>query len=1124
VVIAGAKAVPREARPTNTIVRNAGMLGTLGTFKTLPPVPPQYLLQRSRLESQLDAALTRRLTSVVADAGFGKSTLVGRWAARLNSSWYTVTPGDGVVTTFGRGVVDVLKLRVPDLSREISAVLDGPRGPDTDFDTSAYGQSVGAALCDALFHRLSSDLVLVLDDVHELDSASPSIKVIEALCRQAPSTFHLVLVSRSEPPFPVERLKGQGQVLEIAGSELAFTVEETEALLATTLPDGSHLAVELHGATGGWPAALRLTLEALKPLPPCEWRNMVGSVAAPGGPLYAYLAQEVFEREESAIRRLICLMAHVDRFNADLCETLGIPRAAETIAVLSRRGLFIEPETGRNGWYSLNPLLRDFVRRYIGMGDGELDGIHRSAANWFETNGYFSEAVRSLLAIPEHHRVVQLLHERGDSMLLAGCAEDVVRTVRQLPAELHDSKIDLIAAQALQVVGDWQGALHSFERAVSRARMIDPGVAWRMGLIHYLRGDFDQAVEVFRRAHVTGRNVRDDALLLAWNATVSWARGDVDACREQAARAFKAAATSNDDQALAAAHTALAMVAALEGDRSANDEHYLRALKYAERAGDVLQIIRIRTNRGSHHMEEGSYEDALTELEIAIGLADLAGFAGYRGVCLTNRGETRFHLGQLEEAISDLENARALYRRMESRTVCYALSRLGTVYRERGDRALARAAYEEAIALAEPTQDLQGLVPALAGLARLLVIEDPEEARQLAERALSYGKTMDYVAALLAAGWVALQTGDAETAAKRAAEADSVGRVRRDRAGLAEALELKALCATDPDALLNILDEAAAIWREIRSPIGAARVDLERARVLSEAEARPLAERVKAKMQQLGARRYVVAATDLLRGFDRKSLFPVSIRTLGGFAIVREGTPLPSSAWQSKKARDLLKMLLARRGHPTPREALMEALWPEGDVGVLANRLSVALATVRSVLDPNKRFDPGHFIVTDNESVGLRIENLQVDVESFLKQVNRGFRLKRADRITEAVKELAGAEAAYTGDFLEEDVYEDWAAPLREEARAAYLDTARTLAQEAKSLGDLQSAQRFVLRILEHDVYDEDAHLERVSTLVAARRHGEARRAYRIYCARMDEIDVEAAPFPTARPTSAVNG
>jgi DNA-binding SARP family transcriptional activator len=61
---------------------------------------------------------------------------------------------------------------------------------------------------------------------------------------------------------------------------------------------------------------------------------------------------------------------------------------------------------------------------------------------------------------------------------------------------------------------------------------------------------------------------------------------------------------------------------------------------------------------------------------------------------------------------------------------------------------------------------------------------------------------------------------------------------------------------------------------------------------------------------------------------------------------------------------------------------------------------------------------------------------------------------------------------------------------------------------------DTDAATRYHLRILERDRYDEPAHLGLVTTLVAAGRHGEARRCFRVYCARMDEIDVESAPFP----------
>jgi DNA-binding SARP family transcriptional activator len=229
--------------------------------------------------------------------------------------------------------------------------------------------------------------------------------------------------------------------------------------------------------------------------------------------------------------------------------------------------------------------------------------------------------------------------------------------------------------------------------------------------------------------------------------------------------------------------------------------------------------------------------------------------------------------------------------------------------------------------------------------------------------------------------------------------------------------------------------------------------------------------------------------------------------------VLLSGEPVPLGAWQSRKARDLLKILVARRGRPTPREALMEALWPGQSPGPLGNRLSVLLSTVRGVLDPGKRRDQDHFVGADKNAVWLDEANLSVDVEEFLRTADEALRLHRAGG-SDAVGRLAAAEADYTGDFLEEDAYEDWALAMREEARATYIAIARALADTAAARGDVDATTRYSLRVLERDPYDEPAHLGLVAALERAGRHGEARRRFRAYCARMDEIGVESAPFP----------
>jgi DNA-binding SARP family transcriptional activator len=243
----------------------------------------------------------------------------------------------------------------------------------------------------------------------------------------------------------------------------------------------------------------------------------------------------------------------------------------------------------------------------------------------------------------------------------------------------------------------------------------------------------------------------------------------------------------------------------------------------------------------------------------------------------------------------------------------------------------------------------------------------------------------------------------------------------------------------------------------------------------------------------------------------------VSVRCLGAFRVFRDGEPVPVNAWQSKKARTLLKILLARRGRSTTREFLMDALWPEEDPDKLANRLSVALATVRSVLDPAKRHPPDYFLAGGKDAVRLNLAHLPVDVEAFISLAEQGLALDRQRRTLQAEGLLRQAEASYGGDFLEEDPYEDWAVDLREEAHSTYVSVAKTLARLAETVGDHDSAARYYLRILEKDSWDERAHLGLVKVLERAGRHGEARRRYRTYVQRMEEIDVPATAFPAAQ-------
>ena len=103
--------------------------------------------------------------------------------------------------------------------------------------------------------------------------------------------------------------------------------------------------------------------------------------------------------------------------------------------------------------------------------------------------------------------------------------------------------------------------------------------------------------------------------------------------------------------------------------------------------------------------------------------------------------------------------------------------------------------------------------------------------------------------------------------------------------------------------------------------------------------------------------------------------------------------------------------------------------------------------------------------------------------------------------------------ARYTGEVFAHEPYAAWAVGLREETRTAYLRALRALAQAHRAAGDHDRALAHLARLLDHDPYDEPTHEWLVRTLVAAGRHGEARRAFNRYADAMREIDV---PTPDA--------
>ncbi|MEO7196832.1 MAG: BTAD domain-containing putative transcriptional regulator [Pseudonocardiaceae bacterium] len=1067
-----------------------------------PAGPAEELVERPSVDELLDRAAKRRICVVIGAAGWGKTTAVAAWSRNRSTAWLRYEPpreGEDDGARLLAAMVGVLRAHVS---------APAPMRDMTAADTDRVGSPV-VAVCAWLRSVLTKELVLVLDDLHGLQPDSDAADIVESLCQRAPERLHLVLISRRELPFSLQRLRGRGLVTEIHAPDLAFDVADVEALLRKTVgkdPPGLSRRVWEH--TGGWAAAVHCAVEMLRVVGADQRLTAVGQLAHPGQRFHSYLAEEVIGATPEWVHQLLRTLAIFGevRSPTELSGGINVHDTTALLAELSRQGLV--RRTGRGtSWMLMRPLWSYFEHE-AALSSSERKALHVTAANECIGRGAPADALRHLLAAGDHAACASLLIEHGGAMVARGQLEDVLRAA-ELPAEyLDDPRIQQVLGQAQQVRGQWALALRHFQHAGYDRAELAPALSWRVGLIAFTQGEFAEVQALTRRTRLDREDSLDETGVLALSASAHRMTGDIAGLRRMAGRAYAAARRCDEPRAWSLAHHVYALLAAAEGDQRQADAHFIDALRNAKASDDLIQLTWIRAYQAFHHCEAGAPRHALADAQIVLSLSERCENPFIIAHALTTRGRARGRLGMLEEAAADFATAIDLFQRIRSRFLAWPLCGVGDLHRTRGQLVRARAAYEEALTLAEPCHDVFGLSSALIGLARIAAADDPQRAREHADRAVGLDEGLRTVSALLTCGWVELMDGDRQSASADADRAALAARGRRDNPGLAEAITLGVLASTDPTVDTTPLREAIDIWRETGCR-------------LEEAETRVVAAHLGAHIPRLDD----YDADQILRdhgvdiesrrvagplGVLAQSAPVMSIQTLGVFRVIRDGVPVPNIAWKSKKSRDLLKILVTRR-RAIPRDQLMELLWPGVAPAVAGNRLSVLLSTVRDVLQPQP-VGEGPLVTTDG-AVSLNRAQVSVDLEDFL---TRAITALDADRAKEpdVTARLAAAVTAHTGDFLEEDPYHEWAGALAEEVRATHIALLRALTARLREAGDIDAVVRYTLRLLEQDHYDEEAHLTLIRTLLDARRLGQARRYYHIYVRRMKEIDVSPSPLP----------
>jgi len=218
------------------------------------------------------------------------------------------------------------------------------------------------------------------------------------------------------------------------------------------------------------------------------------------------------------------------------------------------------------------------------------------------------------------------------------------------------------------------------------------------------------------------------------------------------------------------------------------------------------------------------------------------------------------------------------------------------------------------------------------------------------------------------------------------------------------------------------------------------------------------------------------------------------------------------------KALAILKYLLSHLQRPVSQDYLMDWLWPESDPRRARWSLNSAVHALRKLLKDELPTAPSSKYVLFDKGYYRFDPSVQLwtDTEEFRTLYERGRRLERTRRIPEAVAEYEEAIELYRGDYLIEDLYEDWTMVEREWFTDAYMDMLERLADYYKGTQRYQDSIRTCYRLLEKDYYHEESHRLLMECQARLGLRGRALRQYRLL-EGMLKRDWETAPQPETR-------
>jgi LuxR family maltose regulon positive regulatory protein len=398
------------------------------------------VVARPRLVEALNEALDCKLILISAPAGFGKTTLLKEWIARHHWSiaWVSLDPGDNDPVRFWIYVVAALQNVLGDIGAEVYAALQTPQPPPLEYlltdlindlseGTTTRGTTGASQRCYAL----------VLDDYHLITDRQVH-NTLTFFLDHLPPQLHLILSSRTDPPWQLASYRASRQMAELRAQDLRFTSQEAAAFLNDVMQLNISLedvaALEIH--TEGWIVGLHMAALSMRTRQ--DKSPFIKAFTGTHRFILDYLVEEVLNQQAPSVQDFLLKTSILDRMTGDLCDGILDHTGSQAFLLqLEQANLFLVPLDDERCWYRYHHLFSELLRSRISLNHPEqLPILHRRASQWFEEHDFTDEAISHAFAARDFEQVSRLIEKYARGMLQQSKYKILSSWIEALPMDL----------------------------------------------------------------------------------------------------------------------------------------------------------------------------------------------------------------------------------------------------------------------------------------------------------------------------------------------------------------------------------------------------------------------------------------------------------------------------------------------------------------------------------------------------------------------------------------------------------------------------------------------------------------------------------------------------------------